>query len=77
MNILVQVGWAKEHRWHGGECLRRLPTPAYAVWLVLEGAIELTLRDRTGPQNEWRLTEGNAFLAPAPCIRDVVAVKPT
>jgi AraC-like DNA-binding protein len=77
MNIQVQVTWAKEHVWHGGECLRRLQTPAHALWLVQAGAIELTLRDWPGPQQQWHLTAGDAFLAPAPCVRDVVASKPT
>jgi AraC-like DNA-binding protein len=77
MNIEVQVSWAKEHRWQGGECLRRLETPTYALWLVLAGAIDLRICDWQGPQPEWRVTAGKAFLAPAPCVRDVVAAKST
>jgi AraC-like DNA-binding protein len=76
MNLEVQVDWAQEHRWHGGQCLRRLHTSAYAVWLILEGTIDLSLLDWPGPQQEWRLKTGDAFLAPAPCIRDVIAGKP-
>ncbi|MBC8103610.1 MAG: helix-turn-helix transcriptional regulator [Cytophagales bacterium] len=74
--IEVRIGWAREHHWQGGEAMRRLATPVPALWLVRSGAIDLTLRGWTGPQQQWHFTAGEAFLSPAPCIRDVVAAKP-
>jgi AraC family transcriptional regulator len=63
----VHVAWATHHRWAAGQWLRRHPTPAYALWFVLHGAIEIRSEDGRALE----LSDGDALLFPPHVPRDI------
>ncbi|MCS3918090.1 AraC family transcriptional regulator [Fervidibacter sacchari] len=62
----VHVAWATHHRWAAGQCLRRHPTYAYALWLVLSGTVIIQSEGQT-----WELSAGDALLFPPRVPRDI------
>jgi AraC-like DNA-binding protein len=62
----VHVAWATYHRWAAGQCLRRHPTYAYALWLVLDGTVKIQSEGRT-----WVLSAGDVLLFPPGAPRDI------
>jgi len=62
----VHVAWATHHRWVAGQCLRRHPTFAYALWLVLNGTVKIQSEGRT-----WLLSAGDVLLFPPNTPRDI------
>ncbi len=56
--LTVRTVWATHHRWVAGQQWH-LPPSAYALWLVLRGAVVVRSQRR-----QWQLTAGSAFLFP-------------
>lgn len=62
----VQIHWAAHHRWQPGQTLRSDAPIAYALWLVLQGCVEVQTCGAI-----WQLSPGMAFLSPQHQLRDI------
>ncbi len=62
----VRIHWADHHRWQPGQTLRGNAPTAHALWLVLQGCVEVQVCGTT-----WHLSPGIVFLSPQHQPRDI------
>lgn len=65
--IDVRLVWASHHRWRRGDTLIAHTASDYALWLVQDGYVEVTIAE-----TQWRILPGAAFLIPCFVPRDIV-----
>lgn len=63
--IQARLLWSKRHHFAPGETFFSERVVAHALWLMLEGSIEVRIADG-GPDQRWRVEMGQVFLG-APC----------
>lgn len=66
--VQVEVSWAVRHAWRPGDAVGSLTVPHYALWLVLDGTVEVSTADW---QEQAR--EGTALLLPTRMPRAIAA----
>jgi AraC-like DNA-binding protein len=58
-HLRVDMYWARSHRWRAGQTWDRITMPAYVLWIVRRGAVEVTLDGCP-----FHLCAGDAWLHP-------------
>lgn len=67
--INVYIDWAFRHTWSPGQVLRTYPAQRVALWLILQGDVNVRLHGEV-----FQLSPGKAILMRPEAVRDIITV---
>jgi AraC-like DNA-binding protein len=66
----IRISWVIRHEWRPGDAILGLNSPSHRLWRVLDGAVQVRIRD-SGEERLLEIPAGEVILLPHGVVRDV------